>query len=514
MPRVRIEWVPVQTFGLGHLGLDHLHLVFEPGEGVSGQDDWFVMEGVRDDTSVGTFLGIEGADGRTTLAMANAAARSALTEKIGTPELRGSRLLPYSGDEFRAWETMSSYARDIEEQDYPYIALGLPGSPTPTINSSSAVASLIHYSGLDPSQNLPFGMRMSPGTSTLLGTGDNDHLRAEHGFSTLLGGGGDDVLTGNTDRHTEKLFGGRGDDMFRWSPGFNIVHGGQPQLPYAADGTDVIDYAGAGKVTITFNRHWVPHKSPNFLAVHDHGIDHLFSIERIQWNASTDQIETGRQLNIIEDDRVLRPHAGNDAANRSARLLAYDDAVVGTASSGGGGVDRLIGSDADEVIDAMAGDDTLYGGGGCDTLIGGPGSDGYVYSAGDGHDVIIELEGDEGFDELLLAGGITPADVSAMRAGTGDLLLLVPQGSILVAGFFDGPGAGIERIVFDHGPPIEREALEGVEAGMPTPLTLVGGEGAGGLEGSNLDAQSWGGDDTQTVHAEAWPADPYILALF
>ena len=197
VPRVRIEWVPVQTYGLGRLGFDHLQLTFEPSEGgLAPQDDWFVMEGVRDHTSAGTFLGIEGADGRTTLATANLAARNDLTSKIGLPDHRGSRPLPY-GDEFGAWETMSSYARDIEAEDYPYIAFGLPNSPTPTINSSSAIASLIHYSGLDPTQQLPYGMHLSPGLATLLGTGADDRMRIEHGFTTLLGGRGADWLEGS-----------------------------------------------------------------------------------------------------------------------------------------------------------------------------------------------------------------------------------------------------------------------------------------------------------------------------
>src|SRR4029079_4533494 len=61
LARVRVEWMPVQMYGLGHLGFDHLQLVFEPGEaGAATQDDWFVMEGVREATSDGTFLGIEG----------------------------------------------------------------------------------------------------------------------------------------------------------------------------------------------------------------------------------------------------------------------------------------------------------------------------------------------------------------------------------------------------------------------------------------------------------------------
>jgi Ca2+-binding RTX toxin-like protein len=451
--RVRIEWMPVQLYGLGLLGFDHLQLVFEPGEGgLSRQDDWFVMEGVRDATSDGTFLGIEGADGRTTLSVANLAARAELASKIGTPEHRGSRALPLEGDAFGAWETMSSYARDIEAEDYPYIAFGLPGSPAPTINSSSAIASLIHYCGLDPTQQLPYGMHLSPGMATLLGTAADDRMRIEHGFTTLLGGSGADSFEGSSaPRQTEKFYGGRGDDVFRWSPGFNIVHGGQPQLDYASDGTDVIDYSGAGEVTITFNRHWIAHKVPNFIAVSDAGIDHLYSVERIQWNAKTDRIVLGKGIDLLEDNRVTQPVSSlNGSETRAASLL----------DTGGGSGERLMGSDANDVIAGDAGDDTLYGGAGDDTLCGGAGSDGYVYLPGEGMDVIIDSVSGGDVDELLLAGGIAPEDVGVFRAGDTDLLLMLPGGgSVTVSGFFAAPGAGIDRVVFDHAPPWTREGL-------------------------------------------------------
>src|SRR5215470_13519530 len=128
MPRIRIEWIPVQSFGLGLLGFDHLQLVFQQSEveRPEGQDAWFVMEGVREEVPGAALLGIEGADGRTTLSVANLAAHEALVAKIGTPDFRGSRPLPYGGNEFQAWETMASFARDIEHQDFPYIAFGLP----------------------------------------------------------------------------------------------------------------------------------------------------------------------------------------------------------------------------------------------------------------------------------------------------------------------------------------------------------------------------------------------------
>jgi Ca2+-binding RTX toxin-like protein len=507
MPRVRIEWMPVQTYGLGHLGFDHLQLVLEQGEPGSRQDDWYVMEGVRDATSDGIFLGIEGADGRTTLSIANLAARSELAEKIGTPEVRGSRPLPYHGDEIRAWDTMSNYAREIEAENYPYIAFGLPGSPTPTINSSSAVASMVHYSGLDPTQCLPFGMRLSPGTSTLLGTGGDDQMRVEHGFTTLVGGRGDDAFTGgDAPRQTEKFFGGEGDDVFRWSPGFNIVHGGQPQLPYAADGADVIDYSGAGLVTITFNRHWIPHKSPNFFAVHEQGVDHLFSVERIQWNAKSDRIELGRDINLLEDGGVQQPHAALEQPDlRRATLTSTDSAVIADASGGTEGDDRLVGQYMDDAIFAKAGEDTLYGGEGNDILAGGAGNDGYIYLPGDGDDVIVDMLGEGDFDELLLTGGIARDNVRFSRLDE-HLVVSVPGGSILISGFFSAPDAGIERIVFDLDPPLERAELES--------LAGDGGAGTAGFHPTIFAAGAMvepGPDDTAPT---AWHAETHVLALF
>ena len=445
MPKICIEWVPVQLFKLGILGFDHLQLVYQPDDagGGSPQDHWFVMEGVRDPADDGPLLGIQGADGRTTLAMANVAARESLVSKIGTPDYRGSRGLPFGGEAFHAWETMASYARDIEGQDFPYIPFGLPGSPTPTINSSSAVASLIHYSGLDPSTRLPFGVHLSPGVATLLGTSGDDIMRIEHGFTTLLGGRGNDQFFGAYEPHRiEKFYGGEGNDLFHWSSGFNIIHGGQPQLDYRQDGTDAIDYSGAGKITISFNHHWVPHKVPEYVTEFGHGLDHLFSIERIEWNEATDQIILGNGVSIVEDKSVHEPVSGNGNDNGGERpqpaparmrsgFLHHDgedDISVSSAGdytlregerglellpgasegTGNAAANRLIGNDADNVLRGLAGDDTLYGGGGDDVLLGGPGSDAYVYLHGDGNDIIVDAADAGDVDTLVLAGGIEP----------------------------------------------------------------------------------------------------------
>ena len=503
MPCIRIEWLPVHLFGLGHLGFDHLQLVYEPNEAGAGsqQDDWYVMEGVREVAHDGTFLGIEGADGRTTLSVANLAAREDLVAKIGTPEVRGSRCLAYESGAFGAWETMASYARDIEQQDYPYIAYGLPGSPTPTINSSSAIASLIYYSGLDPSDRLPFGLHVSPGTTTLLGTGSNDILHTDSTFTTLLGGRGNDQLFGGSDRNRiEKFFGGEGDDLFHWSAGFNIIHGGQPGLDYAHDGTDVMDYSGAGTVHIAFNRYWIPHKVPSYVAVFSGGLDHLFSIERIQWNETTDRIVLGKGVDLLEDDAIVDPSAfegreldrSGAAHTRSAHLIndGVDAPTISSATDralndgernlelvggairgvGNGLANRILGNEADNVLLGRGGDDVLYGGLGDDTLIGGAGSDSYVYLDGDGNDTILDEAAPGEIDQLVLAGGIEPREVSLSRpsAHPDDLLLALARGGhILIKGFLSSPGAGIERVVFDHDAAWERAEIERLAHAAP-----------------------------------------------
>lgn len=461
MPLIRIEWIPIQLLGLGFFGFDHLQLVYQQSAVDFHQDEWFVMEGVREEDAKDVYLGIEGADGRTSMAVANVAARNDLIAKIGTPEQRGSRLLSYGGDEFQAWESMASYAREIEEQDFPYIAFSLPGSPTPTVNSSSAIASLIHYSGLNPSLLLPLGIHMYPGFETLLGTANNDTMRIEHGFTTLLGGHGQDTFEGSPAPHrTDKFYGGAGDDVFHWSPGFNIIHGGQPGLNYINDGADVVDYSGAGTISITLNRHWVPHKVPNYVVELENGTDHLFSVERIQWNEMTDVIVLGKGVGIIEDGMTLGldlQHRSDGSDRLSSQHIASGRLIELASSAHVLGNDewpnRIIGNSTLNKLAGLAGDDTLYSGRGNDTLIGGRGSDGYVYLPGDGKDVIIDEGPDVDTDILILAGGITPEEISFVRMhdAPDDLMLYMPLGgSILLKEIFGAPGASIDCILFDY----------------------------------------------------------------
>jgi hypothetical protein len=295
MPSVSVERVPVQTLNLGLLGFDHLQLVFRPFADRPRQDDWFVIEGFREPGAGGVRLAVDGWDGGTTLSEANGGRfGAALSDRIGESGSRGARVIAEDGQAMQVWSTFVSYAAEIDAQRFPYVAIALPASPIPTINSSSLVASLLHYAGIDAAEARPAGLRFSPGMSTLLGTSMDDTLRAGSQFTTLVAGDGNDTLSGGNARgRTDKLLGGGGDDTFHWSAGRNIIHGGQPGLDRAADGVDTVDYTGVGALVIEAVPRAALRDAPDFIARHAGGEDRLYSIEEIVWDASTDSVALG-----------------------------------------------------------------------------------------------------------------------------------------------------------------------------------------------------------------------------
>jgi hypothetical protein len=110
MAVIRIERVPVSVGGLGLLGFDHLQLVFQQDDYDPRlrQDNWYVMEGVREPGADGFVLGVEGGNGITTLSAANGGLTgSDLTAAIGTAAQRGSRVLPIY-DAASSWQLMAA----------------------------------------------------------------------------------------------------------------------------------------------------------------------------------------------------------------------------------------------------------------------------------------------------------------------------------------------------------------------------------------------------------------------
>uniref|UniRef100_UPI00130068A9 type I secretion C-terminal target domain-containing protein n=1 Tax=Salinicola halimionae TaxID=1949081 RepID=UPI00130068A9 len=103
-----------------------------------------------------------------------------------------------------------------------------------------------------------------------------------------------------------------------------------------------------------------------------------------------------------DNDNILEGTSGNETISGdtgSQRLYGYE------------GNDTLNGGDGNDLLRGGAGDDTLNGGAGNDLLIDGNGAD--TFNGGAGDDLMVtsgngfaSIEGGDGFDTLLLDGGI------------------------------------------------------------------------------------------------------------
>ena len=423
MGTVRIEFVPVQKFGLGLFGFDHVQLVFEDeSDLLDKQDYWYVMEGVQDGLVSGT-LGALGENGRTTLGVANGAFGDDLVDKIGTPDTRGSRVVTTGDNALALWDQMANYASEIEAQRLPYIPASLPFVPSPTINSTSFVASLLWSVGVDIHSVLPFGLGLSPGGSTLIGTTGSDNMSATETFNTIVGGGGDDTLHGSdATLFPDKLYGGTGDDTFYWSPGPNIIDGGLPRLAYAEDGMDTVNYSGVGTAHIEANRFAIEHKVADYTVTFANGNDQLFSIEQIRWTPDSDVITVGDGVDLLEkplqidlEDNGTGHGDELDFTGSSKPLLinVVDDQYTSIQTLSNAGEDAGIWANSLEWVDGSRGNDLIFAG---PTMRGADGGDGddlldarlssaFGATGDNGHD--IELYGGKGNDTLVAGGGLT-----------------------------------------------------------------------------------------------------------
>lgn len=436
MPRLRIEYVPIRKFALGWFGFDHLQLVLEPDAipmVPNPQDDWYILEGDSETSDHGAFLGVLGESGTLTMSVANLAFGQELVDKIGTPATRGSRVLsPKTASVSAAWSVMASYGAEIQLNDFPYLAYGAPYTPFPTFNSSSVVASLLWQVGIDVNVVMPYGVGLSPGTSTLLGTEHNDVMvMPTVNFDTLAGGHGNDDLSGtNAFFRVDKLFGGAGDDTFHWSTGRNIINGGDPVLDRAHDGYDRVDYKGAGTITVNLGRGFIPSLTPDFVVTFNgnsqgSGTDWLYSIDSIRWDAISDTIIWGRGVTGIEENLNVDMGAQDSKPGDTADFSQSQNAVVMEATAGTDevrikfaagdgsskalwitGAESVIGSAHNDELHLDAGMTSADGRDG-DDLIDGRNVKPNTGASPNGYDA--ELTGGGGSDTLIAGAGRTLA---------------------------------------------------------------------------------------------------------
>ena len=220
-------------------------------------------------------------------------------------------------------------------------------------------------------------------------TGDEkvNSLRSGSGDDVLNGGAGNDYLFGGAGDDT--LDGGAGDDTLDGGAGNDIISGGAGDDTIVQSGSGTQHYdGGAGidtyKIDIGFlgEEFNAPIKVDlttgfsGLLEFPDHALnDTLVNFENIDFGSMVTVLE------LVGDDadNILTAGAGNDTLD------------------GGDGDDVLNGGAGDDVLNGDAGNDIIRAGAGNDTIINGSGYN-YNYTGGGGEDV---YDGGAGIDTLI-----------------------------------------------------------------------------------------------------------------
>lgn len=357
----------------------------------------------------------------------------------------------------------------------------------------------------------------SGGEVDLLFGGDgNDELFGNSNWSELYGGAGDDMLrsfNASGDPTPALMDGGSGNDYLMGGYGNDIYVFGRG---YGKDSITATGYADAPNVDVLrFGEGIDPADLefgllPGTFGTMDVVIGIKGTADQVSITAALDlwhpgRVELSDGVRAIEfangtrweADQVrqafasatawpqelpidiqLGTEAGDTIISASDNVsmawgFAGDDVMHGGLGidefHGNIGNDALYGGAGDDQLTGGAGDDVLSGGTGNDILGGGDGSDTYLYSLGDGADIIDDFgyepgtfpEERTGIDRLVFAEGIAPEDIAVSRVSSYDSTMVLslkhhPGDTIQVGRQFEtgtnAPGLhAIEEIVFFDG---------------------------------------------------------------
>jgi Ca2+-binding RTX toxin-like protein len=179
------------------------------------------------------------------------------------------------------------------------------------------------------------------GHDRLIGEEGNDELRGGSGNDTLIGGAGDDTLNGEAG--DDQLIGGEGNDVLAGGEGNDTLIGG--------DGNDSFSIAG---------------RFDHLVISGGEGVDSLMLF--------------GPSGTVNLEERTFTGTTGSGTP-ATMSLQSIENVTVFSSPSRPA---NIIGSSADNWLEAGNGNDTLAGGAGNDTLVGSAQNDTYVFNVAPG----------------------------------------------------------------------------------------------------------------------------------
>ena len=287
------------------------------------------------------------------------------------------------------------------------------GDDSDTIKSSGVETSIVGGSGSDSISN-------SGTNATISGGSGNDKIINNAKNVTISGGTGNDNISLSSDaiNNTIKYSSGDGNDKiigFNATSTLKIGNGKSTYSSEIFDKENVVVTVGKGKITLVgaatlsdINILGKKKGYTSFVITNNSSspvtVDSSFKIvnaskrtkaTKITGNALANSISGGSKSDSIYGGNGNDSIFGNSGNDRLFGESGGDVLNGGSGKdklSGGSGNDKLFGGSGDDSLSGGKGNDTLWGGTGNDSLWGDAGADKFIYSKGDGNDIIFGFD--------------------------------------------------------------------------------------------------------------------------
>lgn len=295
---------------------------------------------------------------------------------------------------------------------------------------------------------------------SLTGASTNDYIYGRGGNDTLKGGSGKDLLWGGAGEDT--MEGGIGDDIFAFGRG---------------DGHDTVNAYDTGSSR---------RDTIQLYNLIDDDIELMLKAVSATYAHLVIRIkDTGETLTIQNAIKADTLPAGNSYAIQaiefgdgtiwewadilkmpmtmtgdSATIVAFckmGSTVIGNNNNntfnGSSGSDVIHGGSGNDTLNGGSGDDYLYGGRGDDVMNGGAGNDVFVFSRGDGNEIVNAYDTKSSKRDIIKLIGIRPEDVEYFIGNQYDLTFRIKDTgeTITLANGMKSSAYTIQAIEFEDG---------------------------------------------------------------
>jgi Ca2+-binding RTX toxin-like protein len=338
----------------------------------------------------------------------------------------------------------------------------------------------------------------------IYGFDGDDSIRGSYFYGDLLvGGAGNDTLSGDgaANDGTDTLIGGTGNDVLYGKTGvdywtdsdsgynlyvFSVGDGVDQIFDYnrSTSSADVIQFTNVASTELRGMERKGDDLIINY-GVSDQitvkkyfDLSNMYAIEQMKfsdgvtWDAATIRDKAAYMYGTSGDDTVsasgfygnyhMYGYDGSDSISGGWGNDTLDGATGNDTLDGGGGDDVLLGGAGDDLLRGREGGDTLIGGTGNDILYGKAGSDywldgdtgnnTYVFSVGDGVDLIIDYNRGSNSADIIQFTDVASTGLRRFERNGDDLVISYgATDQVTVKSYFVDSYHKIEHFVFSDG---------------------------------------------------------------